>query len=226
MKKFLFLLALLSLPTISFGTTITTTSSNVPVQTSISSPQVIMVLPKFTRLELISTNGNWYNIKYRGVTGWIYSGYASNSTLGGNSNDASLNIGNDEKMSRIVSAANTYGNKFGVDPNLILAVIYTESGFDPYAVSVANCKGLMQVSATYAPSLGFDTSRLFEIEYNIECGTSILKTKLNEMGNTYDALRAYNAGTSGANSNSSLGSNYASKVLSTYEDYSKNGFHY
>ena len=54
-------------------------------------------------------------------------------------------ISDDETMQRIYSAVNKYSEEFGVDPNLVLAVIKAESNFNPNVVSSAGAMGLMQL---------------------------------------------------------------------------------
>ena len=46
-----------------------------------------------------------------------------------------------------------YALKFGIDPNLVAATIWTESRFDPYAVSPAGARGLMQLLPSTARSI-------------------------------------------------------------------------
>jgi soluble lytic murein transglycosylase-like protein len=71
----------------------------------------------------------------------------------------------------------------GLDPNLVAALMMTESGGDPRAVSPKGAIGLMQVvggSVDPAP--------------NVEQGTSILSDNLARYGRPDLALAAYNAG--------------------------------
>jgi soluble lytic murein transglycosylase-like protein len=92
--------------------------------------------------------------------------------------------------------------KYRVDYDLIKAVIATESGFDPQAISPRGAVGLMQLMpATAARWLGPEQSadllrrRLLEPDDNIEAGTRYLAHLLERYkGNVEIALAAYNAG--------------------------------
>lgn len=82
---------------------------------------------------------------------------------------------------------------FGVDSNLISAVITQESGGNPFAVSRAGAKGLMQLMDTTAAELGVTDS--FSPESNIRGGVKYLRALLDRFnGNEQLALASYNAG--------------------------------
>lgn len=83
--------------------------------------------------------------------------------------------------------------KYGVDPNLILAVIQTESSFNPDVVSSAGAVGLMQIMPANFKHLGLTDP--YNIEQNIDAGTKLLKEYLDKYnGNEEMALMAYNGG--------------------------------
>jgi hypothetical protein len=81
-----------------------------------------------------------------------------------------------------------------IDPFLMLAVMATESSFDPRARSPRGAQGLMQVHTRmhrekFAPHGG--AARAFDPEVNIRVGGQILKQYLDRHGSPRAALKAY-----------------------------------
>jgi len=94
-----------------------------------------------------------------------------------------------EILNTIVSAAQQYN----LDPNLIKAVMRTESNFRPDTVSSAGAMGLMQLMPATAAYLGVDDP--FDIVQNIHGGARYLRQMLDLFdGDETLALAAYNAG--------------------------------
>ncbi|MGX4600767.1 lytic transglycosylase domain-containing protein [Faecalimicrobium sp. JNUCC 81] len=94
---------------------------------------------------------------------------------------------------RIEDAVNLSSKKYGVDANLIKAIIKVESDFNPNTVSSAGAKGLMQLMPENIRDLGVKNP--LNIEENIDGGTRHIKEYLDRYnGNVEMALMAYNGG--------------------------------
>jgi Transglycosylase SLT domain len=119
----------------------------------------------------------------------------------------------------------SYASKYDLPPDLVAAIIWQESGGDPYAYSSSGAVGLMQVMASDGLAASFqcpngpcfarrpNTARLKDPEYNIQYGVRLLSSLVKQHGELRLALKAYgpiNAGYS-----------YADKVLSIYKHYGK-----
>jgi soluble lytic murein transglycosylase-like protein len=78
-------------------------------------------------------------------------------------------------------------------PELILAVIETESNFDHYAISVAGAIGLMQIMPFWLKEIGRPDDNLLHIDTNLRYGCTILKFYIDkENGDLRRALGRYN----------------------------------
>lgn len=95
-----------------------------------------------------------------------------------------------------------YSGEYGVPPEIICAVIETESSFRADAVSGAGAMGLMQITREtfwwLLTKAGEDmeVERLFEPEINIKYGTYFLSLLYEEFGEWDTVYAAYNAGRS------------------------------
>ncbi|BAU49035.1 transglycosylase [Sulfurifustis variabilis] len=78
-------------------------------------------------------------------------------------------------------------------PELVLAVIEVESNFDPFAISHAGARGLMQVMPFWLKEIGRPGDSLFRVRTNLRYGCTILRYYLDkEKGNLWHALARYN----------------------------------
>ncbi len=81
----------------------------------------------------------------------------------------------------------------GLKPELVLSLIQVESNFNPYAISVSDARGLMQVMPFWLKEIGKPGDNLFRVQTNLRYGCTILKYYLaQENGNLPRALALYN----------------------------------
>lgn len=93
----------------------------------------------------------------------------------------------------LVSVITEASAKYGVDPNLVAAMAFRESRFDPNAVSRRGAQGVMQLMPKTARALGVKDS--FDARQNVFGGAKYLKYLLDRFdGDVTLTLAAYNAG--------------------------------
>lgn len=127
---------------------------------------------------------------------------------------------------QIEDAISICSKKYGVDSNLIRAIIKVESDFNPKCCSKAGAKGLMQLMPENCRDLGVKNP--FDVYENIDGGTRHIKEYLDKYnGDIKMALMAYNGGPSrmrrrGVNSPADIylmpkeTQNYVPKVMKYY----------
>jgi soluble lytic murein transglycosylase-like protein len=116
-----------------------------------------------------------------------------------------------EPISRLVQEAWLVGQKVGLDPTLILAIMAIESSFNPFAQSSVGAQGLMQVMTKvhddkYERFGGNHAA--FDPVTNLRVGVQVLKECITRAGSLEGGLRYY---VGAANLPDDGG--YASKVL-------------
>jgi len=78
-------------------------------------------------------------------------------------------------------------------PELVLALIETESAFDPWALSSAGARGLMQIMPFWKDEIGRVDDNLFHPATNLRYGCTILRHYLDrEQNELRPALQRYN----------------------------------
>lgn len=89
------------------------------------------------------------------------------------------------------------GQRMGIDPLLIIAVMAVESNLNPIAESVAGAKGLMQIIPKYhaekLEAFGGEKA-IFEPRANIVIGSQILREYIQRTGDVSLGLRIYGGG--------------------------------
>ena len=97
------------------------------------------------------------------------------------------------ELEKIYSAVQKAAKKYGVDENLIYAIIKQESDFDSTCTSSVGAAGLMQIMPSNFSYLGI--SDAYDVDQNVDGGTKLLKEYLNQYGGDIQmALMAYNGG--------------------------------
>ena len=90
---------------------------------------------------------------------------------------------------RIGAAVVRYSAKYGLDPELVTAIVLVESSARPWARSPKGAQGLMQVMPHMSRSMGL-AGNLSTIETNIEAGCRILAGNIRRLGEE-DGISAY-----------------------------------
>lgn len=100
----------------------------------------------------------------------------------------------DEVIVDYVDTAFSAGEAHAIDPLLLLAMVATESGYNPIAESVVGAKGLMQIIGKFHPEKlaphGGETA-LLEPTLNIRIGAQILREYQRRLGDLESALQMY-----------------------------------
>lgn len=97
-------------------------------------------------------------------------------------------------------AVTAYSNEFGLESELVYAVINVESSFNPRAKSNKGATGLMQLMPSTAKwcadnlKIDYTDEMLYDPSYNIRLGAYYLRYLLDKFGSETLALTAYNAG--------------------------------
>jgi cell wall-associated NlpC family hydrolase len=115
---------------------------------------------------------------------------SSNATSASTGSSGSLKL--PAAGQRYAALINSAAKQAGIDPALLGAVAWTESNFNPNAVSPAGAVGIVQLMPATARGLGVNAS---DPAQALAGGAHYLKNMLDQFGgNTSLALAAYNAG--------------------------------
>lgn len=118
----------------------------------------------------------------------------------------------------------TEAAKYGVNRHVVAALLYKESGFNPGLVGKAGEIGMGQtlpgawadLQTSYAEFAGRDyETTLVDPTWQVRAAAAFYAIQRKRMGNVFDALRAYNAGASGASRKPDLSVDYALGIIKT-----------
>lgn len=137
--------------------------------------------------------------------------------------DCQVSASYPERIRRWCDLITKFARQKGLDPDLIAALIWQESGGDPEAYSRSGAVGLMQVMPRDGLAASFmcvngpcfasrpTIAELKDPKFNIKYGTGMLAGLVKKYGNLREALKYYGP--------MDAGYTYADKVLTIYENY-------
>ncbi|MCE5236823.1 MAG: lytic transglycosylase domain-containing protein [Eubacteriales bacterium] len=126
-----------------------------------------------------------------GLNAPLFSSLLAQAVGGADAGTSEVSVTSSAAYDAVIEAASS---RYGLDADLIRAVIRVESGYNKSAVSSAGAQGLMQLMPGTANSLGVTDS--FDATQNIFAGTQYLAQQLDRFGDIRLALAAYNTGPS------------------------------
>jgi soluble lytic murein transglycosylase-like protein len=119
---------------------------------------------------------------------------------------------NENEALKLLKHVHYQSKRLKLNPQLILAIIQIESGFERFAVSKAGALGLMQIMPFWKAEIGQVDDNLFDITKNIRYGCSIFRLYLKQTkGDVGRALARYN-GSRGS-------TKYSNKVFKALRDH-------
>jgi soluble lytic murein transglycosylase-like protein len=109
------------------------------------------------------------------------------------SNRLKRSIRDDRERLEFLRLLHQEADRADITPELALAVIQIESGFDRYALSTAGAQGYMQIMPFWLREIAGPEENLFHTRTNLRMGCTILRYYLKrEHGDLVKALQRYN----------------------------------
>lgn len=149
----------------------------------------------------------------------------SNSADQGNDSECKISKKYPENVRQWCDMITKHSIRNNLDPDLIAAMIWQESGGNPTAYSKSGAVGLMQIMPRDGIAKSFmcpngpcfvNRPSIVELQkpnYNVKYGTNLLAGLINKYGNTREALKFYGP--------MNVGYYYADKVLGIYNNYNQ-----
>ena len=146
-----------------------------------------------------------------------------NSSESGWNGDCAVSQQFPAKVTRWCELITQYATKHNLDPDLIAAVVWLESGGNELAYSRSGAVGLMQVMPNDGLAAAFmcvngpcfkdrpSSNELRDPEFNIAFGTRFLASLVRRYGNIRDALKSYGP--------MDAGYTYSDKVINIFNRY-------
>jgi len=133
---------------------------------------------------------------------------------------AALRVGTDRRRA-LAREAMTAAGRHGLDPDLLVALVSVESGFNSRAVSRRGARGLGQLLFSTARAAAPDRVRrpadLYDPGRNLEVTAEVLRGLLDSTGgDVRAALRVYYAGRGAPRALRRDGARYVARVATTY----------
>jgi soluble lytic murein transglycosylase-like protein len=102
-------------------------------------------------------------------------------------------VDDEEERLELLKTVHYEAKRADLPPEMVLAVIQTESNFNRWAISVAGAQGLMQIMPFWLKEIGREGDSLFSVQTNLRFGCTILRHYLDkENGDWTKALARYN----------------------------------
>lgn len=169
----------------------------------------------------------WFTSQYMTPTSTVSAALADSFNQGpemvSENIECAVNHNYPEEVRQWCGLITTYSRQHNLEPNLIAALIWQESGGASEIISRDGAVGLMQIMPSDGKAAEFmcingpcfanrpTTQELFDPEFNIAWGTAFLSSLQKNHGSIRDALKAYGP--------ANAGYSYADKVLGIYNSY-------